>query len=194
MFIYSPVKSSAIFQRLSSSTHSRQCILFLCPQPLSGAHPVVFFPATDLTAWFLSLLHPIVCTSCPLSEALVSALLVETPVSPSVFGTVLACCLAAVCAGRTPLHAAGPVRRRHSHSGWWIDGERWPRLSSLLIGFRKAGNKKKQDKLRILGAKQTQGCNVKDKDGRIYLPSDAPRLPGPVTRSQHPMHWGKIAV
>lgn len=48
----------------------------------------------------------------PLSEELVSVFLEGMPVSPSVFWTVLACLLAALCAGRPLLHAARPVQRQ----------------------------------------------------------------------------------
>lgn len=41
----SPVRSPALFQTLSSSAHPRQFMLYiLCPQPLSGTHPVFSRP------------------------------------------------------------------------------------------------------------------------------------------------------
>lgn len=80
------------------------------------------------------------CAPCLLSTGLVSVLPVEKPVSPSVFWTVPACCLAALCAGHTRPHGVDPARPRRSHSGWWTGGERWSRLSSLLDRWEEAGH------------------------------------------------------
>lgn len=112
--------------------------------PATSLEQSQVFPATNLTSQFLPLRYP-------LSEVPVSVLLAERPVSPSVFWTVLACCLAALCAGHTRLYAAGPAQRQRLHSGWWIDGERWSRLSSLLSGWK--GQEIKQEKHRLLGVK-----------------------------------------
>lgn len=164
-------------------------------QTQSGANPVLFFQLlTSPPDYSLFIIHSLSCAPCPLSEALVYVLLVETSVSPSISWTVLACCLAALRADHTRLYTADLVQRRRSHSGWWTGGERWLWLFSLLIRVGRKLLKNPERKLKSQKhktKKQKKGCNVSDK---IYLPSDAPRLPGPGTHSQHPVHWGKMLV
>lgn len=167
------------------------CYISSAPNPYLGH--TQSFPDTDLAPWFLAHLHPnclyflstqrraCFCSSC--RNACFSISFRNSP------------CLLPSSSVCWPHSATRCWSSTATAFAFWIVDRRWAMTTTVLPvdwGGQENNKTRQKDGSKTIRQSFHKWMQFKRRGGRLYPASDAPTLPGPVTRSRHPMHWVKI--